>query len=329
MHTDAGHALERGRDQSFGHDSNHRHAPMSNPARLRIALALTAGVAFLELGGGWYAHSLALLADSAHVFMDAIALVIALVAGVQALRPANERRTFGYARFEILAALANASLLFAVTILIAIEALHRLAAPELPKGGVMLGVAAVGAAVNIAIGISLSRAAAHDLNVKAALFHVASDAVGAVAVMIGAVAVLTLRIAWIDPILSLVVAALIVVGVTRIVREASDVLLESAPEHAQIPAVAERIRACRGVVGVHDLHVWTIGSGAHALSAHVLLPDSRISEATAILREIDRALRDDFSIGHVTIQFECESCDPDAKVICTRGARTATTSGLK
>jgi cobalt-zinc-cadmium efflux system protein len=291
---------------------------MSNPQRLRIALALTVGVALLELAGGWFSHSLALLADSAHVFMDAIALVIALVAGVQALRPANERRTFGYARFEILAALANGSLLFAVTILIAFEAVHRLAAPELPKGGVMLAVAAVGAAVNIAIGLSLSNAAAHDLNVKAALFHVASDAVGALAVMLGAVAVLTLRIAWIDPVLSLVVAAIIVVGVVRIVREASDVLLESAPAHAQIPAVAERIRSCAGVVNVHDLHVWTIGSGAHALSAHVLLPDSRISEATGILRTIDRMMREEFAIGHVTIQFECESCAEDAKVICTQ-----------
>jgi cobalt-zinc-cadmium efflux system protein len=257
--------------------------------------------------------------------MDAIALVIALVAGVQSLRPATERQTFGFARFEILAALANGGLLFAVTILIAVEAVHRLAAPELPKGGVMLAVAAAGAAVNIAIGLMLMRSAAHDLNVKAALFHVASDAVGALAVMLGAVAVLTLRIAWIDPVLSLLVAAIIVVGVIRIVREASDVLLESAPEHAQIPAVGERIRACAGVVGVHDLHVWTIGSGAHALSAHVLLPDSRISEATGILREIDRAMRDEFAIGHVTIQFECESCADDAKVVCTQRTRSPST----
>lgn len=299
-------------------DHGHHHAPMSNPQRLRIALVLTVFVALLELAGGWYSHSLALLADSAHVFMDAIALVIALVAGVQALRPANERRTFGYARFEILAALANGSLLFAVTILIAFEAVHRLAAPELPKGGVMLAVAAVGAAVNIAIGLSLSHAAAHDLNVKAALYHVASDAVGAIAVMLGALAVLTLRIAWIDPVLSLIVAAIIVVGVVRIVREASDVLLESAPAHAQIPAVADRIRSCAGVVDVHDLHVWTIGSGAYALSAHVLLPDSRISEATGILRAIDGMMREEFAIGHVTIQFECESCADDAKVICTQ-----------
>jgi cobalt-zinc-cadmium efflux system protein len=310
---DGGHALE--------HDHGHRHEPMSNPQRLRIALALTVGVALLELAGGLYARSLALLADSAHVFMDAIALVIALVAGAAALRPATDRRTYGFARFEILAALANGSLLFAVTILIAIEAIHRLAAPELPKGGVMLGVAAVGAAVNIGIGFSLARAAAHDLNVKAALFHVASDAVGALAVMAGAAAVLAFRVAWIDPALSLLVAGIIVVGVVRIVREAGDVLLESAPSHAQIPAVSERIRSVAGVVGVHDLHVWTIGSGAHALSAHVLLPDSRISEATGILREIDRAMRDEFAISHVTIQFECESCADDAKVVCTQLAR--------
>ncbi|MBD5654721.1 MAG: cation transporter, partial [Candidatus Eremiobacteraeota bacterium] len=147
---------------------------------------------------------------------------------------------------------------------------------------------------------------------------VCSDALGALAVGIGGVVVLATHAAWIDPALSLVVAAIIVVGVVRIVREAADVLLESAPEHARIPTVRKRMRDEAGVVDVHDLHVWTIGSGSHVLSAHVLLADARISEASSILRRLECVLAEEFDIEHVTIQFECESCEVNERVVCTQ-----------
>jgi cobalt-zinc-cadmium efflux system protein len=292
-------------------------------APLRTALVLTALIAALELTGGLYAHSLALIADSAHVFMDALALGIAVYAGAQALRPANTRQSFGFARMEILAALLNGGLLFAVTALIVVEALHRFASPTLPQGGIMLGVALVGIVVNLGLGVALSRTAGDNLNVRAALLHVASDALGAVAVAVAGILVLTTHLAWIDPLASLVVAAIILFGVLRIVREAADVLLESAPEHAAIPKVRDTLSALTGVAGVHDLHVWTIGAGTHVLSAHVLLPDKKISEASAILRAIETSLRDDFGITHVTIQFECESCDDADRIVCTQVAGSA------
>ncbi|HEY0798962.1 MAG TPA: cation diffusion facilitator family transporter [Candidatus Baltobacteraceae bacterium] len=294
---------------------------MTHAARstgLGLALVLTAGVAALELGGGIVARSLALLADSAHVFMDAVALGIALAAQWQATRPATQRQTFGFARLEILAALANGALLLAVTILIVIEAVRRLHTPELPSGGVMIVVAAIGASVNLAIGLRLARDAHADLNVKAALYHVAGDAVGGVAVVIGGAIVLWAGVTWIDPLLSLLVAALIVIGVIRIVREAADILLESTPAHVDMGALRRAMAAIEGVVGVHDLHVWTIGPHSHALSAHVLLEDKRISEATAILQQLDARLREDFDISHVTIQFECESCGVDDRIVCTQ-----------
>ena len=134
----------------------------------------------------------------------------------------------------------------------------------------------------------------------------------------GGLVVLATRAAWIDPALSLLVSAIIVVGVVRIVREACDVLLESAPDHAQVPLVRRSIRALPAVVDVHDLHVWTIGPGSHALSAHVLLQDARISEASAVLRSIEGCLREEFAITHVTIQFECENCSQDERIICTQ-----------
>jgi len=288
------------------------------PTRLRPALVLTAVVAIVELAGGLRAHSLALLSDAAHVAMDVVALGIAVAAEVQSGRPADERQTYGFARMEVLAALANGGLLFAVTGFIVVEAFRRFAAPVLPVGGLMFGVAAFGAAVNIGVGAMLAKRAHDNLNVKAALFHVIGDALGAVAVMVGGIVILIWGVAWIDPALSLFVAAIIVVGIARIVKEAAHVLLESAPDHAPIAEVRAAIRTVDGVVGVHDLHVWTIGGGAHVLSTHVLLNDARISEATAILRAIEAAMLERFDIAHVTVQFECESCAVDARIVCTQ-----------
>jgi len=295
------------------------HAETAHPgAPLRTALALTIAVAAFEIAGGFVAHSLALLSDAAHVCMDAIALAIAVAASIQARRPANERQSYGFARLEILAALANGGLLFGVTLWIVVEALHRFAAPEHAQGGLMAAVAAVGFAVNLGIGVALARDAHGDLNVKAAFFHVAGDAAGALAVVIGGLAIAASGALWIDPALSLVVSVIIAIGIVRIVRESADVLLESAPPHAVTSLVRQRLRALSGVVDVHDLHVWTIGSGSHVLTAHVLLSDKRISEASVILREIETRAHDEFDIQHVTIQFECESCEADERVICTR-----------
>jgi cobalt-zinc-cadmium efflux system protein len=286
---------------------------------LRIALVLTIAVALLELGGGLMAQSLALLSDAAHVFMDAFALGIAVVANIESnRRPATTRQTFGYARLEVLAALANGGLLFAITVLIAVEAVHRFASPQLPSGGLMAFFAAIGFVTNVAIGWALLRTAGDNLNVKAALFHVASDALGTLAVIVGGLFIVAGRITWLDPLLSLFVALIIVVGIVRVVREAADVLLESAPSHAAVPVVRERIRALDGVVDVHDLHVWTLGPGSYALSAHVLLPDSRISDASRLLRRIDERMRAEFGITHVTLQFECETCSEDERIVCTQ-----------
>ncbi|MBD5606509.1 MAG: cation transporter [Candidatus Eremiobacteraeota bacterium] len=291
------------------------HAHASHGAPLAVALCLTFLVAALELVGGFVAHSLALLSDSAHVFMDVLALAISVFAAWQAQRPANDRRSYGYARFEILAALANGVLLFGVTVAIAIEAVHRFGAVASPAGAPMAIFAGIGLAVNVGIGISLARSAHGDMNVRAALFHVAGDAIGALAVAAGGIAVLATHASWIDPAVSLGVAALIVAGVVRIVRESADVLLQSAPAHAAIPVVRQRMLGIAGVVGIHDLHVWTLGSNDHVLSAHVLLEDKRISEASAVLRALESTLRDEFDIDHVTLQFECTSCSADDAVV--------------
>jgi cobalt-zinc-cadmium efflux system protein len=279
-------------------------------------------VALLELWGGVRAGSLALLTDAVHVCMDVFALGIALVALLGAARPANARKTFGYGRVEMLGALANGALLLAAVIFIVYEAVQRFQHPVLPHGALMSGVAAVALVVNVTVGLVLLRDSHHNLNVRAALFHVTGDTLGAIAVIIGGFVIVATHAVWIDPLLALVVAAIIVVGVWRVLRDATDVLLEAVPRGMDTNAVAGEIRTVPGVVAVHDLHVWSIGSDARALSAHVQLDDRRISEATAILRQIDGRLRTEYGIVHATLQLECESCEPEGGIVCTRLIQT-------
>jgi len=302
------------------HDHPHDHAAAGS-GQLKIALLATTAIAAVELGGGIASHSLALLSDAAHVTMDVVALAIALAASIQAMRPANERQTFGFARLEILAGLGNSALLLAVTVLIVVEAIRRFMSPELPEGSLMGLIAAIGLIVNVGVGIMFLRSKGRSLNLRAALFHVGGDALGEIAVIIGGLAIASTGAAWIDPALSLFVSAIILLGIGNVAREATHVLLESVPDHARLPLVRESITACDGVVDVHDLHVWTIGSGSHVLSAHVVLEDRRLSEATAILNRITAAMHDDFGIAHVTVQFECESCEADDRVVCTQVER--------
>jgi cobalt-zinc-cadmium efflux system protein len=287
-------------------------------ATLRLALVATAVVAAIECAGGFLSHSLALLTDSAHVFLDVIALLIALSALHLAVLPATRRQTFGFGRTEILAALLNGGLLFAITIFIIIEAVQRLIHPVTPQAPLMAAVAAFGLVVNSILGFALLRSSGQNLGMRAASLHIAGDALAALGVILAAALIWAFGWAQADAVLALAIAAIILLGVVQIVREASDVLLESAPAHVDVERVESRIRREEGVVGVHDLHVWTLGTANYALSAHILLPDRSISDATTILQRVDRAMRDEFGISHVTVQFECESCAADERIVCTQ-----------
>ncbi|HEY1868777.1 MAG TPA: cation diffusion facilitator family transporter [Candidatus Cybelea sp.] len=276
--------------------------------RLGVALVATAAVALFEFWGGTVSHSLALLSDAVHVCTDVLALGLALVAAIGAARPADPRRTFGYGRIEVLGALVNGTLLLVATIAIVYEAARRFSAPVEPSAGLMTGVAAIGLIVNAGVGLSLRSSGKTDLNVRAVLFHVFGDALGGAAVILGGIIIGLTHLAWIDPLLSLFVAAIIVVGVVRVLRDATNVLLESVPSDVITGDLTTHIGRIPGVVGVHDLHIWSIASGAHALSAHVLLDDRRLSEAAEVLRDIDECVKSHFGITHVTIQFECDNC---------------------
>jgi cobalt-zinc-cadmium efflux system protein len=314
-----------------GHHHHDHGDATAQSGRLKVALAVTAAIALMELIGGFYANSLALLSDAAHVGMDVVALLIALLAAIQSARPANDRQTYGFARLEILAGLGNSALLLAVTVLIVVEAIGRLQHPQTPTGSLMIVVAAIGLSANIAVALLLLRGESQSLNSRAAMLHLAGDALGGIAVVAGGIAIALTGAGWVDPALSLLVSVIILAGVWSVSREALDVLLESAPDHAQIPQVRDRIRACEGVEAVHDLHVWTIGSGQLALSAHVLIGDRQVSEASAVLARIKDAMHDDFEITHVTLQFECEHCSDDGALGCTQipvSREPVSTSGI-
>jgi cobalt-zinc-cadmium efflux system protein len=227
-------------------------------------------------------------------------------------------------------------LLLVATVIIVYQALQRFGAPVQSHGATMTVVAAFGLVVNLSIAWMLSRgASAHkhvhahaahdhvrsgDLNVQAALFHVVGDALGAFAVIVGGIVVSLTGSTWIDPALSLFVAAVIVVGVWRVMRDATNVLLEATPRNIDARQVEERIAALDGVVAVHDLHVWSIGSGSAAISAHVLLDDRRLSEASSVLSTLRAMVEEQYDITHVTVQFECEHCDPQGAIICVPAA---------
>ncbi len=243
---------------------------MSSTARLILSLALVAGVAVLEFWGGLRAGSLALLTDAAHVCMDAFALAVALFALLAARRAPSPRKTFGYGRLEILAALLNGSVLLAVTGFIVYESVVRLFVAHHSQGALMSTIAGIGLFVNVAVALLLRHAGEHNLNLQAALFHVAGDAIGAFAVIVGGAAISLTGATWIDPVLALFVAAIILVGIARVLRDAADVLLEGVPRGLHVAHVREAMASLEGAVAVHDLHVWTIGSGALcALGAHL------------------------------------------------------------
>jgi cobalt-zinc-cadmium efflux system protein len=280
-------------------------------ATLKTALALTLVILVVEFAGGLISHSLALLSDAGHVLTDVFALGLAWFAVEQSKRPADQRRSYGYQRVSILAALVNSVSLIVIVIAIAYEALRRLASPEPVQGVVVIVTALVAIAINSFVIFGL-RGQKKSLNMRAASLHVAGD-IGASAgvVLAGAVILLTGWL-YIDPILSLGIAALIAFGAWRIVRETVNLLLEGTPPEIDVSAVTKEIKRTSQVVSLHDLHVWALSSEDMALSVHVVVDDCSLGDAEHVVRDLEGRLCDHFAIGHTTIQVE--SCHPCGEI---------------
>ena len=292
-----------------GHAHSHAHGDVGERSTraLRMALALTLAVLVAELVGGWISNSLALLADAGHVLTDAGALALSLFVAWFSRQPPNPKKTYGYLRWEILAALINGAALFAIAVWVVVEAIHRIDSPPPVRAGLLLGIAAGGLVVNVVALSILHGGHQHNLNTRGAYLHIMGDLLGSVAAIAAGIIILLTGWTIADPILSIGVALLILVGAWRLVRESTDVLLESVPPGVSMAEVQSRMLALPGVSAVHDLHVWTVTSGLVAMSGHAVVPD--LSGHPAALEGI-RAQLAELGIGHVTIQLEVtEGCE--------------------
>src|SRR5213593_2894249 len=269
--------------------------------RMTVVLVITAAVMLLEAVGGWLAHSLALLADAGHMLADAAALGLSLLVAYLAQRLATAERIFGLLRLEIRAALINGAALLAIAIGIAFEAVHRLRAPAPVEAGLLLVIAGVGLAANLAGAAVLHRGHRHSLNERGAYLHVVSDALGSLGALVAGAVILATGWVAADPLISLFISVLILDSAWRLVKESADVLLEAAPAHIALQDVHDRITSLPGVASVHDLHVWTVTSGVIAMSGHLVVRDP--ADNQRVLEAVQRRLGD-MGIGHVTVQME-------------------------
>jgi cobalt-zinc-cadmium efflux system protein len=283
------------------HADGTSHHNDSGTRGLKLALWLTLAFFFAEVVGGWLANSLALLADAGHMLTDVGALGLSLFVAWFARQPSTSRKTFGYLRWEILAAFLNGSVLLLVSAGIVWEAVGRLRHPEPVQSGLMLVVATGGLVVNIIAARLLHAGASGSLNVRGAYLHVLGDLLGSVAAIMAGLAVRYKGWTVADPVASMVMTLFIVRGAWALVRESVDVLLEAVPPHISLEAVRTAVAAVPGVTSVHDLHVWTVTSGMVAMSVHVVVPD--VERHQLALEQIHAAMAR-FGIGHVTVQIE-------------------------
>lgn len=296
-----------------GHDHGHAHgAPTSSTAaaayrgRLRVALSITLTVMVVEIVGGLMADSLALVADAAHMATDAVGLGMALLAIHFANRPPSDNRTFGYARAEILAALANCLLLLGVGGYVLYEAIHRFVTPTDTEGGLTIVFGLIGLVANTISLTLLLRGQKDSLNVRGAFLEVVADALGSVAVIISAVVIMSTGWQAADPIASILISVMIVPRTWKLLHETLDVLLEAAPKNVDMAEVRAHIVALPGVEDVHDLHAWTITSGMPVLSAHVVVSSDVLNAIghKKMLHELQGCLGHHFDVEHCTFQLE-------------------------
>jgi cobalt-zinc-cadmium efflux system protein len=297
----------------------HEHAHVEAghvTGRLRVAFMVTIAILVAELVGGYLSNSLALLSDAGHVFTDIAALGLAWYANVQAEKPATYAKTYGFHRAGILAALANALSLVIIAAVITYEAYQRILRPEPVDSVLMFSVAFVGLAANIFIARQLhSEHEEENLNIRSAVLHVVGDAAASAAVLIGGVIILLSGFYLIDPILSVLISVVIIVGGWSIIVDALNIFMEGVPRGLNVEQLVQQLRTHPGVEDVHDLHVWSLAAGVNALSCHILVADQSLSDTGDTVNAITDMLREKYHIRHSTIQLECRNCE----VACALG----------
>ena len=275
---------------------------------LQFSMVLTFAYVGATFFFGLRAHSLALISEAGHNVSDLLAILLSFVAVYFQGRPPTDQKTFGYQRAGVLAAFVNALTLVVLSAWIAIAAIHRISAPVAVQPKLMMYVAAAGVLMNGTVASLLSRFSG-DVNIRSVFLHMLGDTLSTAAVIAGGAAILFTGMTWIDPVLSILIAGMILWSSIGIVRETLNILLEGTPRNLQLGEVRVAMESVTGVLDVHDLHVWSLGSQSHALASHITIAEMPMSECSSILDGINCALRDRFHIHHTTIQFETTGCE--------------------
>ncbi len=285
--------------------NGHLHEKSERALRLSLGIVIVFMVA--ELIGGILSNSLALIGDAGHMLVDGLALGLSTFAIGMSKRPATARKTFGFYRVEIMAALTNGVLLVLISFFILYEAYQRFIRPPEVKAPLMLAVAVIGLLANIAM-IFLLRKGHESLNVRAAFWHVATDTLSSVGVIAAGIIISITGVSIADPVIAGIISILILWGAVRLIFESADILLEAVPRHIKMDDVIKAIREVPGIKDVHDIHIWTITSGIYALSSHLSIEDCSVNDSTAIMSVVNEKLGRDFGITHTTLQAECGNC---------------------
>jgi cobalt-zinc-cadmium efflux system protein len=302
----------------------HAHHGIGAGRILKWSLVATAAFVVVEFAAGLQAHSLALLSDAGHNLTDTLALLLAWFAFYFQAKPADEVKTYGYHRAGILAAFVNALILVVLSVYIFYESYHRFLNPQPVNETTMLAIAGLGLALNVAIMWGLRREQKSDLNIRSAFLHMLGDALGSIGIIAGAVAIRYTGWEQIDPVLSVLIGMLIIWTAWDVVRESLNILLEGLPRGMSLGSVYSSIRDVEGVIDIHDLHIWSLGSSTHALSCHVLVQDMPPSASDTVLRRVNAMLSERFHIDHTTIQFEQVNCP-----MCTNGCSIPREAGRR
>ncbi len=290
---------------------NHSHNPSNETSEknLIITIALNFFITIVQIVGGIISGSLSLISDAMHNFSDAIAIIITFIALRLGKKPKTPKYTFGLKRAEIIAAVINASTLIIICFFLIREAIDRLNNPNEIEGNLMLAVAVIGFIPNVIGALLLKRGSEKNINIRAAYFHLVSDAVSSIAIIVGAVSIIAYKVYWIDPILTILIALYILIEAYKILKEAIDILMMSNIEGIDLQEIKSVVEKIKGVKNIHHIHLWKLNDNDTHFEAHIEVEDMMVSNTTEIQKIISAELHNRYEINHITLQFECELCD--------------------
>jgi len=295
--------------KNMSHNHSHNHGSETSEKNLFITMALNFFITIAEIIGGFISGSLSLISDALHNFSDGIAIIITYIAMRLSKRPKTSKYTFGLKRAEILAAIINASTLIIISFFLIKEAIDRFYNPSPITGSLMLIVASLGLLANVAGTLLLKKGSEGNLNIRAAYFHLLSDAVSSLAVIIGALFIIFYKIYWIDPLLTVLISLYILKETYEIVKESVEILMMSNPEGIDLEVIKNIVEKIPGVINIHHIHLWKLNDNDTHFEAHIEVQDMVVSKTAEIQKLIEHELHERYEINHTTLQFECDKCE--------------------